>query len=156
MANEHFNFVKRGRWFKSLVFFSLSKNRWNSDFPIFADVGSVSVVWSSKFVDFHISPLRTWIRTPFSANFTNFAVSKTLYRQTLTKKRNFHQIMCFVNKICLKFDFCSNCYNDLLKTNWIFKFLGFWRSLAREANLGIWVWGSGIWWIAFENQGISH
>ena len=81
----------------SRLYFSLCRKRGeNSDFPIFADLGSVSVVWIPKFANFHISPLRTWICTPLSANFTNFAVLKIFHRQTFTKKRNFHQIMGIV------------------------------------------------------------
>ena len=77
----------------SRLYFSLCQKRGeNSDFPICADLGSVWVARSSKFADFRISLLHTWICTPFSANFTNFAVLKNFDRQTFTKKRTFHQI----------------------------------------------------------------
>ena len=78
----------------SRLYFSLCQKRGEkSDFPIFADLGSVSVVRSSNFADFHISPMRTWICTPLSADFTNFGVLKNFDRRTFTKKRTFHQIM---------------------------------------------------------------
>merc|ERR1711965_765107 len=51
------------------------------------DFCAVLVVQSSNFADFHISPSRTWIRTPFPADFTKNVISENLDCQTFTKKR---------------------------------------------------------------------